>query len=151
MDIFTKAAGRRFVNPFGSRTNTGHAVESKVVAVRPGCATGDWRDGGYRVTIEARDKSTGVVLGRADLMHVDRPQVSKGQVLANWTTIGFTSRFRYTSCYQVSNASGIHGHLEFINSHRYACWQPYSYNQALTELSRIGIVGAHYGGQRARC
>jgi len=103
------------------------------------------------MTIEARDMATGVVLGRTDLMHVDRPQVGVGQVVGGWTTLGFTSQFRYSSCYQVGNANGIHGHLEFINVHRYSCWIPYSYNQGLTELTRIGIVGAHYGGQRARC
>lgn len=151
MDIFTKAAGRRFVTPFGSKTNSGHAVESKIVGIRPGCASGNVADGGYRVTVEARDKTTGVVLGRADLMHVDRPKVSVGQVIGGWTTIGFTSRFRYSSCYQVSNDSGIHAHVELINKHKYACYIPYGYNQALTELTRIGIVGAHYGGQRARC
>lgn len=151
IDIFAKAAGRRFVTPFGSKTNTGHPVQSKVVGITPGCASGNIADGGYRLTIEARDTITGVVLGRADLMHVDRPQVGIGQVVSGWTTLGFTSQFRYSSCYQVSNSNGIHGHVEFINAHRYSCWIPYGYNQALTELTRIGIVGAHYGGQRARC
>lgn len=151
IDVFSRASGRTFVTPFGSRTNTGHAVQSKVVGLRPGCASGNPADGGYRVTIEARDTATGVVLGRADLMHVASPRVGNGQVLGSWTVIGYTSRFRWNGCYQVSTDNGIHGHLEFINQHRYACWIPYGYSQGLSELTRIGIVGKHYGGQRAAC
>lgn len=151
IDVFSRAAGRRFVTPFGSRTNTGHGVQSKIVGVRAGCASGNPADGGYRITIEARDTATGVVLGRADLMHVASPQVGVGQVLGSWTTIGYTSGFPNNGCYQVSTAAGIHGHLEFANYHRYACWSAYGYGQGLSEFTRLGIVGAHYGGQRARC
>jgi len=151
MDVFAGASGKRVVTPFGTKTNTGHLVESRVVAVGAGCGSRNLADGGYRVTIEARDKATGVVLGRADVMHVDRVQVGTGAVLGAWTTIGYTSRFRSNGCYQVGTDAGIHVHLEFANAHRYACWLPYAYNAALGDLSKIGIVGAHYGGQRARC
>ena len=151
MDVYARAAGRTFVTPFASTTNTGHAVESKVVGLRAGCASGNIADGGYRVTVEARDKATGAVLGRADLMHVSSPRVGVGQVLGAWTTIGTTSQFRYSSCYQVSTTNGIHGHLEFINQHRYGCWIAYGYGTALTEMTRIGKVGAHFGARRARC
>jgi|GEM_PF-2630019 len=151
MDVFAKASGKRVVTPFGSKTNTGHRVESKVVSLRSGCKSGNLDDGGYLVTVEARDTSTGSVLGRADLMHVDRPQVRVGQVIGGWTTIGFSRQFRYNSCYQVNTTNGIHVHMELINQHRYACYYPKGYDSALTELTRLGIVGAHYGGQRARC
>ena len=79
IDVFARASGRTFVTPFATRTNSGHAVQSKVVDVRPGCRSGNAADGGYRVTIEARDTATGVVLGRADLMHVASPRVGRGQ------------------------------------------------------------------------
>ncbi len=151
-DVFARAAGKAIVTPFGSRTNTGHPVQSKVVSVRLGCASGRYADGGYVVTVEARDTTTGAVLGRADLMHVANLQVGVGRVLGPWTHIGYTSAFRYNGCYQVSVASGIHLHLEVINFHRYACYTPYAYNQALTEVTRLGTVGSHsYGSQRARC
>lgn len=152
IDVFAKAAGRPIVTPFGSKTNTGHPVQSKVVNVRAGCRSGNVADGGYVVTVEARDTSTGAVLGRADLMHVASPRVGVGTVLGPWTTIGTTSQFRYSSCYQVSSTSGIHVHVEFINYHRYACYIPRAYNQGLTELTSLGVVGSHsYGTQRARC
>lgn len=155
IDVFARASGRTFVTPFASRTNTGHGVQSKVISVRLGCASGREADGGHRVTVEARDTTSGAVLGRAELMHVSSPRVSAGQVLGAWTVIGYTSSFPNrssgSSCYQVSTTNGIHGHLEFVNQHRYSCWIPYGYNTGLTELTRIGKVGAHYAGQRARC
>ncbi|MFN8019218.1 MAG: hypothetical protein U0P45_14005 [Acidimicrobiales bacterium] len=152
IDVFAKAAGRPVVTPFGSKTNTGHPVQSKVVNVRVGCRSGAVADGGYVVTVEARDTTTGAVLGRADLMHIASPRVGVGTVLGSWTTIGYTSQFRYSSCYQVSAAGGIHVHMELINYHRYACYIPRAYNQALTEQTSLGVVGSHsYGAQRARC
>lgn len=149
MDIFARVSGRRFVTPFGSKTNTGHSVESRVVAIAPACASGNIADGGYRVTIEAKDLATGAILGRAVLAHVANEQVFVSQVLGGWTTIGWSSRFKYSSCYQVTSDWGIHGHVEFTNLHAYAAYAPMSYQQPLTELTKIGIVGAHYGGRRA--
>ena len=151
MDVFAKASGKRIVTPFGSTTNTGHEVASTVVDVAPGCASGDPADGGYRLTVEATDTATGNVLGRAVLMHVDQPQVAAGQRVDGWTTLGFTSSFRSSSCYQVSTDAGIHVHVEFTNLHGYACWYPMSYDAELTELTRIGVVGAHYESERASC
>lgn len=151
MDVFGRAVGRTVVTPFGSRTNTGHPVVSRVVAIARACASGSLADGGSRVTVEAVDTTTNEVLGRADIAHVDRVQVSVGQQLGGWTPIGFTSRFRNNSCYQVSNDAGVHVHLELINRHRYACWIPRGYNTGLTDLTPIGRVGAHYTAQRATC
>ncbi len=157
MDIFAKAEGKRFVTPFSGKTNTGHAVESKVVAIAPGCKASSSTEstssriarGGYRVTIEAKDTVTGAILGRADLMHVANEKVSVGQKLGAWTVVGYTKKFPYNSCYQVSTVAGIHGHVEFTNKHRYSCWIPKSYNAALLETTRIGKVGAHYSSARA--
>lgn len=152
IDVFAKAAGRPIVTPFGSRTNTGHPTESKVVGVRAGCASKNPADGGWVVTIEAKDKTTGAVLGRADVMHVNAPRVGVGQVLGAWTTIGTTSQFRYSKCYQVTSTNGIHVHVEFINVDRYACFYTRGYNQGLTEVTSLGVVGSHnYGTQRAQC
>lgn len=157
VDIFAKAEGKRFVTPFAGKTNTGHTVESKVVAIAPGCKATSSSEttssriarGGYRVTIEAKDTVTGAILGRADLMHVANEQVSVGQKLGAWTVVGTTKKFPYNSCYQVNTVSGIHGHVEFINKHNYACWIPKSYNAALLETTKIGKVGAHYSSTRA--
>jgi hypothetical protein len=74
-----------------------------------------------------------------------------GQQIGGWTTIGYSHRFRYSGCYQVSNDSGIHVHFEVVNYHRYACWYGYSYNAGLTPLTAIGAAATHYGTQRASC
>jgi hypothetical protein len=151
MDIVAGAPGRTIVTPFGTRTTAGHPVTSTVVGIAPGCPSGNLADGGYRVTVEARNTVTGEILARAELVHVAEPQVSVGQRLGAWTPIGFTSQFRYSSCYRVVDDSGIHVHFEVINMHRYTCWRRHSYGAPLTELSIIGAAATHCGNPRARC
>lgn len=151
IDIFPKAVGRRFVTPFAARTSGGDRVVSKVTSIRPGCASRNLDDGGYVVTIDARNARTGRSIAIANLMHVDRPQVRVGAELGGWTTIGFTRQFRYNRCYQVSRPEGIHGHMEVVNAAAYACWIPFNYNAPLTESTVIGYAGANYRSQRARC
>lgn len=143
--------GRRIVSPFGTKTTTGHATKVTVIAIAAGCATGKLADGGSRVTLEVKDTVTGKVLGRSDLMHVDRVAVKKGQALGPWTVIGYTARFKYTSCYQVTNDGGVHVHAEFINPVKYACYIKRANGAALTELTKIGKVGTTHTKQRAQC
>jgi hypothetical protein len=151
MDIFSRASWKPVVTPFAYQTTAGHVVRNTVVGIRPACASGVIDDGGYRITIEAVDTVTGEVLARADLGHIISPQVYVGQQIGGWTTIGYTHRFRYSSCYQVSTDSGIHVHFEVVNYHRYACWYGYGYNAGLTPLTAIGAAATHYGSQRAQC
>lgn len=150
VDLYAPA-GSRVVSPFGSKASNGQPMTIRVVSVRAGCASGSIADGGYVMTIEATNASTGVVLGRADLMHVASPQVGAGAVIGPWTTLGYTSQFRNSNCYQVSTASGVHVHAEFINNHRYSCYIWRTNNAAINENTVIGRVGVHYGGQRAAC
>lgn len=110
-----------------------------------------YEDGGYVVKLEAKNAATGVVIGRADLMHVASPQVTAGAVVGPWTTLGYLSRFRYSSCYQVSNDAGVHVHAEFIDAHKYSCYIWRGNGAAINENTTIGRSGAHYGGQRAAC
>lgn len=148
-DIFAPP-GRRIVSPFAVTTSNGHSVRVHVAgSPRSGCRSGKIADGGYRVTLEARDKKTGAVIARADIMHVNRPQVSSGQVIGKWTTIGYTARFRNNSCYQVTNDRGVHTHFEAINRHRYSCYVRRSAGTVITESTRIGRVGDHYSSTRA--
>ncbi|MGH3750067.1 MAG: hypothetical protein ACRDT8_22015 [Micromonosporaceae bacterium] len=151
MDIFAGASWKPVVTPFGYQTTAGHGVSNHVVGIGPTCASGNIDDGGYRITIEARDTVTGEVLARADLGHLISPQVWVGQQIGGWTVIGYTHRFRYSSCYQVSSDSGIHVHFEVINQHRYACYDGHGYNTPLTPLTRIGAAATHYDWQRAQC
>lgn len=152
VDIY-RAPGATVVSPFGTSTASGHAVSVRVVTVRPGCATGNLADGGYRIGLEATDTATGQVLARADVMHVNNKpsSITVGATVGPWTKLGETGRFRYSSCYQVNGDSGAHIHLEIINQHRYSCYVPRAANSALTDLTMIGRAGTHYAGQRAVC
>lgn len=152
VDIY-RNPGATVVSPFGTTSAAGHAIAVKVVTVRPGCATGNLADGGYRIGLEARDTVTGAILARADVMHVaNKPSsIVVGASVGPWTKLGETGRFRYSSCYQVNGDSGAHIHLEVINQHRYSCYVARSANTAMTDLTVIGKAGVHYTGQRQRC
>ncbi|MEU7959393.1 hypothetical protein [Micromonospora humida] len=152
VDIY-RNPGATVVSPFGTKTAAGHPVAVTVVTVRPGCATGNLADGGYRIGLEARDTTTGGVVGRADVMHVNNKPggVVVGASVGPWTKLGETGRFRYSSCYQVNGDSGAHIHLEVINQHRYSCYVNRAADTALTDLTVVGRIGVHYSGQRAVC
>ena len=150
VDIYA-GAGSPVVTPHATRTNSGHLVESKVIRVRAACASGVISQGGYRVTVQARDTVTGVVLGWADIAHVASP-VGVGTVLGPWTVLGRTAQWSYSSCYQVSSGNGVHVHLELQNVHRYACMNRLAAGTPLSGTSRIGNIGSHnYSSRRAAC
>jgi hypothetical protein len=150
VDIYA-GAGSPVVTPHATRTNTGHLVESKIVRVTPACASGVISQGGYRVTVRARDTVTGVVLGYADIAHVSTP-LAAGTVLGPWTVLGRTTQWNYSNCYQVTNPNGVHVHLELQNVHRYACMNNLAAGTALTGTTRVGWIGSHnYTARRAIC
>lgn len=150
VDIYA-APGSPVVTPHATRTNTGHLVESKIIRVTAACASGVISQGGYRVTVQARDTVTGVVLGYADLAHVASP-LPAGTVLGPFTTLGTTAQWSNSSCYQVSNPNGVHLHVELQNVHRYACMNNLAAGTAMTPSTRFGWIGSHsYSTQRAIC
>ena len=152
VDIY-RTPGATVVSPFGTKTAAGHAVRVRVVTVRPGCATGNLADGGYRIGLEATDTATGEVLARADVMHVDaKPAgIVVGAEVGPWTRLGSTGRFRYSSCYQVNGDTGAHIHLEIINRHRYSCYVPRAAGTGLTDMTVVGLAGTHKDGPVAAC
>ena len=152
VDIYQNP-GATVVSPFGSTTAGGQPVSVHVVTVTPCCATGHLADGGWRIGLEARNASTGVVIARADVMHVDNKPggITVGATVGPWTSLGTTGRFRYSSCYQVNGDSGAHIHLEVINRTRYACYINRSSNTQLTDLTVIGRVGTQNTGPRQAC
>lgn len=150
VDIFGPP-GRPIVRPFGTRTLAGHLVDVTVVDIRPACASGNPADGGYVVTLEARDSVTNSVLGRTELAHLRQLTVREGDVVTKWERIGYTGRFRYSSCYQVTSSAGVHVHLEAVNRHLYSCYKARSNGAALTETTQIGAVGVHRQSSQRRC
>ncbi|MEU4570255.1 hypothetical protein [Micromonospora sp. NPDC023956] len=93
VDIY-RNPGAAVVSPFGTTTASGHPVAVTVVTVRPGCATGNLADGGYRIGLEARDSTTGQILARADVMHVNNKPggIVVGAPVGPWTKLGETGR-----------------------------------------------------------
>ncbi|WP_415647691.1 hypothetical protein [Stackebrandtia soli] len=152
VDIY-RLPGATVVSPFGSKTAAGHAVAVKVVTVRPGCATGNLADGGYRIGVEARDTVTGDILARADVMHVaNKPSnIVVGATVGPWTKLGETGRFRWSTCYQVNGDTGAHIHLEVINQHRYSCYIYRGPNTAMNDLTVVGRGGSHNSGPVQTC
>ncbi|MFG2426327.1 hypothetical protein [Streptomyces sp. NPDC048590] len=152
VDIYQNP-GATVVSPFGSKTVSGHPVNVTVVTVRPGCATGNLADGGYRIGLEATDASTGVVVGRADVMHVNNKPaaIAVGAGVGPWTKLGETGRFRYSSCYQVNGDSGAHIHLEVINKTRYSCYVSRAAGTGLADTTVVGRVGTVNSGPQQAC
>lgn len=152
VDIYQNP-GAAVVSPFGSKTSAGGPVTVRVVTVTPGCATGNLADGGWRIGLEARDDSTGTVVGRADVMHVDQKpgSIAVGATVGPWTRLGQTGRFRYSSCYQVNGDTGAHIHLEVINRTKYSCYIARSAGAGLGDETVIGRVGTLNSGPQQAC
>lgn len=152
VDIYQNP-GATVVSPFGSKTASGSPVSVRVVTVTPGCATGNLADGGWRIGLEARNDATGAVVGRADVMHVDRKPdtIAVGATVGPWTKLGETGRFRYSSCYQVNGDTGAHIHLEVINKTRYACYIPRAAGTGLGDETAVGRVGTENSGPQQSC
>ncbi|MER6638650.1 hypothetical protein [Streptomyces microflavus] len=152
VDIYQNP-GATVVSPFGSKTSAGGPVTVRVVTVTPGCATGNLADGGWRIGLEARDDSTGTVVGRADVMHVDQKpgSIAVGATVGPWTRLGQTGRFRYSSCYQVNGDTGAHIHLEVINRTKYSCYIARSAGAGLGDETVVGRVGTLNSGPQQSC
>ncbi|MFT9670575.1 hypothetical protein ACMZ5F_25960 [Streptomyces rhizosphaericola] len=152
VDIYQNP-GATVVSPFGSKTSAGSPVTVRVVTVRPGCATGNLADGGWRIGLEASDNATGTVVGRADVMHVDQKpaSITVGATVGPWTRLGQTGRFRYSSCYQVNGDTGAHIHLEVINRTKYSCYVARGAGAGLGDETVIGRVGTLNSGPQQAC
>ncbi|MFJ7960150.1 hypothetical protein ACIQ62_28065 [Streptomyces sp. NPDC096319] len=152
VDIYQNP-GATVVSPFGSKTSGGSPVTVRVVTVAPGCATGNLADGGWRIGLEARDDSTGAIVGRADVMHVDQKpgSITVGATVGPWTRLGQTGRFRYSSCYQVNGNTGAHVHLEVINKTKYSCYIARAAGTGLGGETVIGRVGTLNSGPQQTC
>lgn len=152
VDIYQNP-GATVVSPFGTKTASGAPVSTTVVTVRAGCATGNLADGGWLIGLEARNDSTGEVIGRADVMHVDNKAggIEVGASVGPWTPLGTTGRFRYSSCYQVNGDTGAHIHLEVINKTRYSCYIARGAGTDIGDETAVGMAGTQNTGQRQAC
>lgn len=130
--------------------SSNHDVRLRVDHVRPGCASGVAADGGYEV--RASVISGGQDIGWVSWMHVSSPQASAGQTLSPGALLGTTSRFRYSSCYQVTTEQGAHVHLEVGNEQADACYLDHASGTELSSGALIGKMGGSYAsGIRTVC
>lgn len=126
------------------------AVSYRVAAVQAACRSGLIADGGYAVKVEFHYGGHNV--GHAWYVHVDRPQVTAGQWIGHAATIGYTSRFRYSSCYQVNTDTGVHVHQEYYSNRHYACFIRRPAGAWVDYWGVLGRVGGNYAwGANAAC
>lgn len=122
--------------------STNHTVQLRVIHVRPGCRSGSVADGGYEV--RATVLSDGQDIGWVSWMHVANPAVSAGQTLSPGATLGVTSRFRTSDCYQVTTDAGTHVHLEARDNTNYACYVDHGAGTLLSAGTMVGKIGGSY-------
>lgn len=116
----------------------GSPISAKVWAVQPTCGGGG-SVGGWSIFIDIY--VNGSWEGWVSYGHLDQVSVSPGQVLANNTVLGKLKWWPYSSCYQVSTASGVHTHMEMYDSTHFACYINYNSGQYLTYPSGLGFIG----------
>lgn len=81
--------------------------------------------------------------------HLRDVTVSKGEGVADGTVIGTTAQWPQSACWQVTNAAGVHVHVELGSTASTACYVGDLVGAAVPQGQVIGAIG---GGHRAlRC
>ena len=117
------------------------AVQYKVVGIQNTCANAA-NQGGQAVRVEFY--YNGVDVGWALYGHLDRLQVSVGQWVPHGQTLGFLRQWSYNSCYAVSNANGVHTHMEVYSNRNWACYLARPSNTHLDYWGVIGRTGGNW-------
>lgn len=130
----------------------GGTAYGQVIRVSPACASGVIADGGWAVTIDVYS-SAGDRLGWVLYAHLTGPFVSTGQWISPGQNLGQLSRWRYSSCYQVTGEGGVHTHVEVYNYTHYACYSDWGSGAYLERWwAWLGGLGDHFAyGPRTAC
>jgi len=136
-------ARMRYLRPFHAR----------VWAIYPTCSNAE---GGWTVVVHLwvqDDDGYYSWEGWVSYGHLDNVQVLPFQVIYPGQVLGQLRKWSYSACYQVTTDAGVHTHHEEWNTHRYACYVPYSSGAYLYEAYHaLGIVGStSYSGPRQPC
>ncbi|MEH0934028.1 hypothetical protein [Micromonospora psammae] len=118
------------------------AVSYRIADVRLACRSGVYADGGYVVTVEFH--YGGHYVGWAKYAHLANVQVGAGQWVSHGAVLGYTDRFRYSSCYNVSNNDGVHVHFEAYSNSNYACYINRPAGAWVDYWGVIGRIGSGY-------
>lgn len=111
----------------------------------------DWAGTAYQIDLyDGDDQHVGWVL----YAHIDTSGVGLlpvGSVVLHGDVLGSVQQWAYSSCYQVSNAAGVHTHVELFNDSDYACYVPYYAGTVLYARDTIGGVGTTNTGAQQPC
>lgn len=140
----------------------GSRVTARVLLVRSACASQVIANGGYQVQVGFFDGT--VRVGSVTYTHVnpdfngngrtDTADVNYRGSISRWGGyIGKVGQYTRNSCWDVSQASGHHVHMEFANVKNYSCYRPgVPQNATLKASEYMGYLGGAYAsGTRKAC
>ena len=70
--------------------------------------------------------------------------LKNGSVVTPDTVLGKLKQFTRNSCYQVSQPSGVHAHVEAANRRETSCYVKRSAGASVNSGRRIGILGGAF-------
>jgi len=120
------------------------AASAKVTSIGATCKGGDPALGGYTINV-ALLRGDGSTAGTAHYLHVADPRVKAGQAIGDGEVLGVTRQWPRSTCYDVTNANGVHVHFEAKGS---SCWAVASKTD-LGEGAALARVGG--GDALGRC
>lgn len=153
MDFYALAGTDVYLYAAPKNSNLNSQITAKVLAVRPGCASGRVGDGGYVVFVGIFH--SGVRIGDISYMHVN-PDFNKDGVtntqdtsfrgsLPRWGGyIGKVGKYTNNTCWAVSTTSGHHLHLEFANVKNYSCYRNLAAGSVIARGEYMGYLGGAF-------
>lgn len=132
----------------------GGRVTARVLKVGAACRTGNLNAGGYQVQVGLYDGA--IRVGTVTYAHVnpdfngngrtDAADVNYRGGISRWGGyIGKVGAYARNSCWDVSNTTGHHLHMEFANVKNYSCYRPgVPQNATLRASEYIGYLGGAF-------
>ena len=114
---------------------------ARVVSIMSACVGGGPSLGGSQIQLSLSDAGDGAALGSVFYLHLATPQVTVGQTIESGTVLGYTAQWESSSCYQVSNAAGVHTHFEVKSAVGSSCFTTVGGDALLADASPIGRIG----------
>lgn len=120
------------------------SVRYRIDDVRMACKSGVHADGGRAVKVGFFIGDTRV--GHAWYVHLDRvpSTIKAGSWVSHAAVVGYISRFKETTCYDVSSNDGVHVHLEYYSNRHYACWISRPAGTWVDYWGAVAKVGGNY-------
>jgi len=121
---------------------------------RPSCGGKDWAGWAYRFGLYDSSGYRGwyLVAHVSETNSIGSPYyLQPGTTIYNGNFIGWTAQYNYSNCYQVTNASGVHWHIEAFQPRHYSCYFPYPSGTYLVSGQDMGAVGSNATAPRRPC